>query len=287
MSVMKKYSYILVVLAAAFFASCEKTLDLEYDNASDAIMVVEGNVSNDGIYVYVNGLSNVTDSVNSKGLADAIVTVSGSDGYEEQLEFGEGRYFSPTNAKGVSGVTYTLHVKRGNNECYAKSTMPELTPIDSVEFKWMPIFADVNIFMLYVYLTDNPDSTNYYFYNVSRDGKTVEFHCAPDEGLSDEYNSFYIGLNSEKSWKENEKEKQKLHGLEKSNRLYSGNKFEVALRTVDYNTYRYFSSGDFNGNGVNPTTNLVGNNCVGYFSAYAVDKRTMVMPEYEEALKMQ
>lgn len=283
---MKKYSYILALLAAALFASCEKTLELEYDDADSNVLVVQGNVSNEGIYVYVNGLSSVTDSVRSNGVGDALVTVSGSDGYEEQLVFGDGRYYSPTNATGVAGVTYTLHVKRGNSECYAKSTMPELTPIDSVEFKWMPIFADVNIFMLYIYLTDNPDSTNYYFYNVSRDGKNVEFHCAPDEGLSEKYNSFYIGLNSKKSWEENEKEKVELHGLEKKNRLYGGNKFEVSLRTVDYNTYRYFSSGDFNGNGVNPTTNLVGYNCLGYFSAYSVDKLPMEMPMYEDALKM-
>lgn len=277
----------MAVMVAALFASCEKTLELDYDTASEEILVVQGNVSNDGVYVLVNRLSNVTDSISTEGLPDAEVSVTGSDGYEETLVFGDGRYYSPTNAVGVPGVTYTLHVKRGNNECYAKSTMPEPTPIDSVKYKWLKMIGDMDIFMLYIYFTDDPATDNYHFYSVERNGKTVRFYCAPDEGLSDVYNYRYIDLTTKMEWKEDEKEKKKLFGMEKSDVLYGGDNFEVSLRSVDKKTYRYFSSGDSNERGVNPETNLVGKNCVGYFSAYSVDKRSMVMPSYDEALKMQ
>ncbi len=283
---MKKLNYILAIMAGALFASCEKTLELDYDKAGEEVLVVQGNVSNEGIYVTLNALSNVTDSVSTCGLDGAEVSVAGSDGYEETLVYGDGRYYSPTNAVGVPGVTYTLHVKRGANECYAKSTMPNPTPIDSVRYKWLEMFGDVDIFMLYIYFNDNPDTEDYHLYSVERNGKTVRFYCAPDEGLSDVYNYRYIDLNTKLEWKEDEREKKEFHGMERTDVIYGGNSFNVSLRTVDKNTYRFFSSGDFNGSGVNPTSNLVGNNCVGYFSAYSVDKRSMVMPTYDEALKM-
>lgn len=273
---MKKYIILISLLLVAAFSSCEKTLDIDYDDV-EPLLVVQGNVSNYGIRVYVNNSSDMKDTINKAGLPDAEVILSGSDGYEEQLEFGDGLYFSPSNAKGKPGVTYTLHVKHGGRECYAKSTMPEIVDIDSTCFKWMPIIGDVDIFMLNVYLTDKPDREDYYYCELLRDGKRVKRTYTSDSGLSDEYNYFYIGLISRNHWKTEEEEKAKTGKVE-DYILYGGDRFTISLRNTTKEAHHFLTTGGDNSDGVNPESNLVGDNCLGYFSVYAESRVDMVYP---------
>lgn len=279
---MKKNILVFTVLAAAMLmgAACTKTLEMDYDEI-EPMLVVQGNVSTDGMLVYLRHHSNMADTMNKEGVPGALVTIAGSDGFEETLEYGDGRYYSPSNAKGVPGVTYTLRVECEGKVCHAQSTMPAPVDIDSVRWDWMPIINDVSIRIAKVFLTDDPSTTDYYYLEMTRDGKVMKTGVSSDGGLSEAYNYFNWGMTS-KNNQETEEEELKKTGKRKGDVLYAGDRLTISLRTLDWSAFHYFATVEENGKGVNPESNLQGEGCLGYFSAYGVSHANVVFPSVNE-----
>ena len=279
---MKKQIISLFAATASllFAASCTKTLDLDYDEI-EPLLVVQGNVSNYGMKVFVGHHSNMRDTVNKDCYTDAEVSIAGDDGFSEKLEYADGYYVSPSNAKGVEGVTYTLHVKRGNKECYAESTMPTTVAIDSFKWDWLPIINDIEIRVLNIYLNDDPDVDNYYFLEMLRDGDIMKNAVASDFGLEPPFNYFNWGISSRNHLEDEEKERQKT-GKRKKDILYVGDGISIRLRSIDWNAFHYLTTAEENEKGINPETNLKGENCVGYFSAYGEYRINTTFPSLDE-----
>lgn len=274
MDIMKKLTIKLLTLMLLTFmsSSCTKTLDIDYDNESPLI-VVDGEVSNEGIIVHLSRTSNMTDTINIQGFGGATVSVSGSDGYSEQLAFrSDGWYHSPTKAKGKPGVTYTLRIQKGDTVCTAQSTMPDVVPIDSVRFRWMNIINNVNIRMLQIFYTDPQDTVNYYSTCIYRNGKNFKWTHNDDKGWSPFYNFQYIGIMGKEEADDAEKEKADK-GTIKDDILYEGDKVVIELRNIDKGAYDYIYTASLNtSSAINPTTNLHGKYCLGYFSAFSLSK---------------
>lgn len=271
---MKHYISALLVLMAVAITSCTKTIEIDYDEI-DPLLVVQGDISDNGMRVYLNKTSNMTDTVGKAGLPGAVVTVTGSDGFEETFEYGDGVYYSPSNAVGVPGVTYKLHIVYEDKECTAESTMPERVDIDSVAFCWQPIINDIDIQMMKVYITDDPDVANYFYLSILRNNKTVEYTSSSDDGLTNFFNYISMGISS-RNMIEDEADERKKTGIVKGDVLYAGDRIKVELRSCDYNFYHYLSTGSHNSDGVNPEGNIVGDGFLGSFSAYSTSNVEMV-----------
>ncbi len=261
----------LILLAG----SCQKTLDLDYDNRTP-LLAVEGGICNTGVKVTLRYTTNMKDSMNRKGVPGATVLLSGSDGYSEQLSYGDGYYYSPTNAKGTPGVTYSLQITKNDTVITAQSTMPRIIPLDSVKFTWMHIINDVYMRMCRAYYQDNTSEDNYYFLGISRDGDMFNWMDYTDENWSSLFNYQLSGLMMKNEWEDAEKEK-KNNGTLQSDILYVGDKVKIEMRTLDKATYHYFYTAGLNtNNGVDPESNLSGKGCVGYFSAYGTSSISLI-----------
>lgn len=263
---------ILCCIFAAASTSCEKTLDVDYDDISP-LLVVEGNVSNEGVRVYLKETRDMTDSITQNWVTDATVSISGSDGYNETLVFGESFYYSPSNYTGVPGVTYTLNVTHKDRHCTAKSTMPQATDIDSVWFKWVHFIGDVYIRTCYIHFQDDPTTSDYYMVTIRKN--TELYHdiltqdVFDDRQMDETYNFIHKGIMSKNDWEDAMSQPDVIQ----SDIIYPGDAGYVELRSIDIDAFKYLNSGEKNqSQAVNPKTNLVGNDCIGYFSAFYTSK---------------
>src|SRR5688500_4405377 len=102
---------IIVILMAAIFISCEKTVDLKYKGNQSKI-VIEGDITNETgpYFVKITKSINLSNTGNYPTIDNAVVTISDNAGNSETLSpQGNGVY--RTNAiAGVPGRTYTLTV---------------------------------------------------------------------------------------------------------------------------------------------------------------------------------
>lgn len=261
---------------AAFFSGCRKTLELEYDNVPSKL-VVNAEVSNVEMKVLLTRTSDMTEPMDNTPVKDAIVSIKGDDGFEEVLAFAEdGFYRSTTEAYGRPGVTYTLRIQCHDTICTAQSKMPGYVPVDSIVFSWVPILGDIEIRTVQMYLNDPQDEENFYYAKIVRDGDVMYRALYDDSGMKGEADNIMKGLMGKSEWEDAEKEK--ANGAEPEDDIvYVGDLLDFEVRMIDRDAYLYLSSLSTNtSSAVNPTTNLKGNGCLGYFSAFAVSMQSLV-----------
>ena len=91
---MKQFIYIIICIMA--LSACTKEIDFDF-HEEDPVVVIEGQVTNEGRWVTVSRSRSVTDSVHSRCLPGAYITINGDDGLTTELTYDEAtnRYFSP------------------------------------------------------------------------------------------------------------------------------------------------------------------------------------------------
>ena len=261
------------MIAAALLSACTKEIDFDF-HEEDPVVVIEGQVTNEGRWVTVSRSRSVTDSVHSRCLPGAYITINGDDGLTTELTYDEAtnRYFSPV--PGEPGNTYFLNMFFEGVQYKASSTMPPAAIINTSEFSWMPMMGERMLCYEMTGVDPQPDVRNYYWFRMHRlshhphlkdKRQTAPFSwdlfddrgCPPGTIIMD-----WMLMSEKKMDEDDEKDWDRI--------LYDGDRVTVTLMAVDPKVYNYLAElGAGQYHGANPHSNISGG-CLGYFAAGSI-----------------
>lgn len=271
---MNLFKYIVLIIIAFALLSCEKIIEIDL-NSTNAVLVVEGNIT-DGpgpYYIKLTTTGNYFDTNIFPVVSDAVVTISDNAGNSEILVYMDTGYYKTTVLQGVPGRTYTLKISTDGKNYQAVSTMPYPALFDSLNYQEQidygygdgggenphsGEFTKKIRYMVYTYVTDDPNATNYYRYRVYKND-TLERRS--NYILDDTY---YNGQMIE---------------MPMWGQLFDkGDSASIQLLSIDKSAYDYYTTlgnATNGGGGImgappdNPISNI-DNEALGYFAAYSV-----------------
>jgi hypothetical protein len=256
-------------LMLVLFASCEKVIDLELNNAEKKY-VVEAIVTDQPgtARVMITQTKNFDENNNFPGISGAIVKVTESGGPATLFnETSPGVYESSTLA-GVSGKTYDLSVAINGNNFTASCAMP----------------VTVNFDTLYV--------TDELLFTETRKIANVEYRDPPGRGNSYRFiqyvnrlkEDFLMIQNDDYTDGRNINSKLFFFTDEDKHKIKSGDTLRIDMLCIDPAIYKYWFSLDRSASGQsgqatpsNPVTNMKGG-ALGYFTAQTLQTKTMIVP---------
>lgn len=259
----KERLFMGIVLIASTFSSCEKEIDVNLHSV-DPHILIEGIVKQDSLArVKVSHTLDFNNQAGYPFLKGAIVKLSDNTGYAETLQQDTTGWYVAENLKGEVGKTYNLSVTYDNTEYTAISHMPPQVEIDSLSLYDFP-FNDYPFPM--VHFKDPLGSANqYYLFEVFINGKqhtdgSVNLYTA--EHTDGNYIRRVLFLRSN----------------DDDTDLYTkGDTLLVEMQSVDKGAFTFFETWSRIDNTMNnPTSNITGG-ALGYFNAYAFDKKSIVV----------
>jgi hypothetical protein len=258
-------------MSLLLFCACEKPIDIDL-NSSDPKIVIEGGIS-DGqgsFTVKLTRSMNFDESHEFPAVSDALVKISDNAGNIEVLHEVSAGIYATTTMRGIPGRTYALEVTDDGEVYTAISTMPSPVHIQSASIeKGISVPFEISAKFL-----DPPGIANYYRLKqvIERGGSSAII--VDDDRLQDGstitlllplvVGDFGNGPPA----------------------LRSGDSVTVVLQSIDKNVYEYLRMlNELQQEGLlgepassaNPTSNI-SNGALGYFNAYAVTTKTIVVP---------
>ena len=262
----------LIVLAAVL-SSCQKVVSIDLNKANPQ-MVIEGIVTDqsapDSVVLSKTG-NYFEPSLYFPPVPNALVTISDDRGTVDTLKEDNPGTYRSSAIVGIPGTSYMLTVAAGGKVYNAVSTMPEKVTMDSVYATPFRAFDGDVGYYLYILFKDPPTPGNYYRVNLS-----INRPLPPDSITGERYHLF-----SDKLTNGNEVTLRMRTGRS----VVTGDTLTVELLCIDQASYDYFRTlnniltsdrAPTSLAPTNPNTNLT-NGSLGYFSAYTIDKRTIVL----------
>tara|TARA_B100000809_G_C15100574_1_gene516753 strand:+ start:1032 stop:1820 length:789 start_codon:yes stop_codon:yes gene_type:complete len=246
------------------FITCEKEIDLDLKESPE-LFVIEG-IVHDNLGDNLVALSKTRTYDNNGAIeivSGASVKITDNLGTVYSLyEITPGVYTDST-LLGVSGRSYNLDVNINGNIISASSVMSPRIEIDSLTYDEIPNFGgdDELEYSILCHFTDPLNVINFY--------RMKSF-------LGDDQLDGYVNWNDDAI-------DGTSTGLPVFNVTYlAGEYATIQLLSVDEPNFRYFvglalsQEGEVPGN---PESNLIGENAVGYFGAYAKSEVTIIIGE--------
>ena len=263
--------------------SCQKEIELDYRDI-EPVVSIEGRVTNEQVYVLITRTRSMNDSVKSRGIGGAVVTISSEDGTEQLVYDARDGYYRPASGmKGVPGRTYRLDVTLDGHQYAASSTMPRQAPIVSTQFIWQSLL-DNGMLMYEMWASDpEPDMRNYYWYRVDRRAKdpkvrqkqgtdAYRWSSFDDRGAINARIYRDIMCVNEEMMDGQDIEDDQLKSI-----LFDGDTITLQLMTIDRAMFEYYQSLSVGQRmGANPISNISGG-CLGYFAAGSVSHADTVI----------
>ena len=259
---------IIIILVAAIFIGCEKTVDLNYKGNQSKI-VIEGDITNEAgpYFVKITKSINLSNTESYPTIDNAVVAISDNAGNMETLSpQGNGEY--RTNAiAGVPGRTYTLTVIAESQTYTAQSTMPASVLLDSIKVEQFTFGGDIERNIIPVY-ADPIAKGNTYRFVLSVNNEIINQHFVQNDAVTNGV------VNT-----------QQLEADDNIVKLKPGDSITINMQCIDNRVALYYTTlalmGD-NGPGGgttpnNPPTNI-SNGALGVFSAHTVQKKSKVAP---------
>lgn len=264
-----KYMSMLIV-GAIGICSCEKVIDVKLNDAENQL-VIEGGITDQSGQQVIKISKSVpyTNSNIYPAVTGASVVVTSDNGQSWTFtESTPGTYtFGPL--KGETGRTYSLKATVNGAIYTASSTMPVAVVIDDLDVKEFN-FGDENQKQAQVHYKDPAGVANYYRFVMKVNGTQSKQVYTENDRLTDGRDVpsvlFYNGNNDD------------------DDELKTGDNVDIEMQCIDKNMFTYWytlsqQSQNGPGGGItpgNPPSNIVGN-ALGYFSAYTVSKKQMVV----------
>jgi hypothetical protein len=278
---MRKLLYIVSLLLVV--VACQKEIELDYRDI-EPVVSIEGRVTNGQVYVLITRTRSMNDSVKSRGIGGAVVTISSEDGTEQLVYDARDGYYRPASGmKGVAGRTYRLDVTLDGHQYAASSTMPRQAPIVSTQFIWQSLL-DNGMLMYEMWASDpEPDVRNYYWYRVDRRAKdpkvrqkqgtdAYRWSSFDDRGAINARIYRDIMCVNEEMMDGQDIEDDQLKSI-----LFDGDTITLQLMTIDRAMFEYYQSLSVGQRmGANPISNISGG-CLGYFAAGSVSHADTVI----------
>ncbi len=259
-------------------SSCQKVISVDLNQTNPQI-VIEGLVNDQGgtdsVVINMTG-DYFTPSLYFQPVTNATVVISDNAGNVDTLkEVTSGDYYS-TSPSGIPGRTYSLKVVSNGKEYDAVSSMPQKVKIDSLyNLPSINTFGESG-YDFYVTFKDPPQPGNYYriiphvssLPTDSISGGRGGTFIVDDEFTNGNEITFRFGIRNNPTRK-----------------LGPGDTVKVDLLSIDKATYDYYytlrniiaaDQSPTSLSPANPNTNLT-NGSLGYFSAYAMDSRTIII----------
>lgn len=267
---MKRINIILLSVLTVFsFASCEKVIDINLDNA-EPVLIASGYISDEpGPYIINLSQTINYDQPNTfPEISGAIVTLKDDNGANETLtETAPGEY-STTTIMGTPGRTYSLNINYDGEDYNASVKMAEPIIIDSVRIEAISLPNGEEAPLLTTYFQDPPGEKNYYYLNYLINGEdSGDFSFLSDDlrdgdeitvgTISDDYEDVKIG-----------------------------DTITVQLQCIDASMYEFYTTREAletAGNGGpgasspnNPIPNITGK-VLGYFKVYSQTEKDFII----------
>ncbi len=263
---LSKYIFHFIAPVLLLF-SCNKEQIIELDLSSAPVQyVIEACVTDEAkpYSVHITQSVNFDQANDFPAVQGALVIISDNAGQIDTLVEKSAGWYETREAKsGVSGQTYTLQVWINGKLFMAKSTMPYVVPFDDLSAINLPFGGDNTLVLMPIFKDPAGLGNNYQFVQ-SNNGKRLPNIFVMDDRNNDgsQISSLLIAPDLETN---------------------IGDTITVEMRNIDRATYKYFVALDAsNGNGpnasvpANPDNNFEGA-CLGYFSAYTVQRRTLIV----------
>jgi hypothetical protein len=266
--------FVLTFFSTGWFLSgCQQVVSIDLNTANPRV-VVEGNIKDQpgpySVFLSMTG-SYFDTTLATPPISHAQVVITDNLGNRDTLkEVINGTYQSSTLI-GVSGRTYMLSVKADGKEYMASSSMPTKVFIDSLYALPRHGLGGESGYDIYVIFKDPPELGNYYRINARSSA------MIPTDSIDGRrYRLFTDKL---------------TNGNEMTERIRAGKNVSVGdtitieLRSIDKATYDYFHtlsdilSSDRSPTSLspaNPNSNISGD-ALGYFAAYTVDTKQIVL----------
>lgn len=270
------YKKIILLVHLVLFVACEEVIEVELDDA-DPQIVIEAKVSDnpDNNKAFITLSTDFYEPSDYENISEAEVIVTEVNGESYVFSETSSGLYTSDNLTASVGSFYSIAVNYNDITYSAQSTLKQKLTIDSLQItEEEGRFSDDLRYEIHCYFQDNPGYEDYarlkvYVNGEERDGVTT-YDDRLSDGNSIEFNRFQI---------EQEDDEDKLH---------SGDLITIELLTIDEATYEYFSTlsdvlassgegGMMSGSApANPTTNW-DNDALGYFSAYSVDTKSIII----------
>lgn len=251
------------------FTSCLEEMDLKYTIDTDPQLVIEGFVTNKqpSCKVYVSESVNMSDSIDSRKINDAIVIISDNIGNSEILTLTDNGIFQSKNIEGKIGRTYKIKVIHNNNTYEAEEIMRNIPKLDSIyiqEIKDNEIYNDGKYLFVKISSSEKDDI---FFRTIISENDSV-YSEYRDLAIFD---SSFSGANTEIAipYPFETKDTITLATYSITERVYN---FLL--------TYQEFTMGENSlsiAQSQNPPSNISGG-CLGYFQVSAIRHDTIVIP---------
>ncbi|GAO41982.1 DUF4249 domain-containing protein [Flavihumibacter petaseus] len=262
-----KPSFIFYLSLLAFATSCEKVIHVDTDTAATKL-VIEGTISNQADRepeVRISTTKAIDDNNNFIGVSGAAVTISDDNGNTWPLAEGDQGIYQTAAFTGAPGKTYHLSVTVNGQQFTASSTMPAtLVPLDSLDVTEMN-YGDGMQKTVRPYFNDPAGQANYYRLVQYANQEQVKKIFIQNDELSDGKTISWEMMNPDGD-------------------LRQGDDVQVDLLCIDEPAYKYWytllmgATGENQGpTPSNPVTNIQGG-ALGYFSAYSVSTKSIIIP---------
>lgn len=262
---------VICLVGLGILTSCEKEIDIDL-NSSNPQLIIEANINDDlGPYeVRLSRSLNFSDTQNFPSEESALVIITDLAGVVDTLtHIGGGRYLT-SDIQGISGHTYKLEVQLGNDVFSAKTTMPEKILMDSLRFERVEgfVFTSGVRYLAVPVFTDPVALGNSYRHIQTVNGEMDRSYAVSNDNIGN-------GDINERPIRSFDVE------------IVEGDVVELEMRCISTEIYNYFftlSQIESNGPGggttpTNPPSNIIGDNCQGYFSAHTVQRITKIVTE--------
>jgi len=244
--------------------ACQKVIDVDLNSAAPQI-VIEGNINDSpgSYYVTLSKTINFDQPNNFPPVIGAHVVMSDTVGTSELLtETTSGKYRTSI-IQGIPGRRYTLDVISEGKEYIATSTMPAPVILDSLKLENILVGPD-RAWVFDVHFKDSAGVKSYYRFVETRNSIISQRFFLYDDRIQDGESIKYTLT---------------------PDTLHDRDTVVIFLQVIDKGVYDYFRTASQISNGrgsqsaspANPLSNF-SNGALGYFSAYAVRSRRLVIP---------
>jgi len=263
----------MLLLSAATMAGCQQVVSIDLNKANPHI-VIEGNVTDQqGPYVVkISKTGNYFEpTLSFPAVTGAAVVVTDDGGQADTLRETEAGTYESTTLRGIAGRTYALTVVAEGETYQASSSMPAKVFIDTLYSVYRPSGRGGSGYDIYITFRDPPEPGNYYRLNATSS------RPIPSDSIDGERYRLY----TDKLTNGNEMQER----IRAGDNVLAGDTITVDLLAIDQASYDYFNTlrdilqSDQAATSLapaNPNSNI-SNGSLGYFAAYTVDTRKIVI----------
>lgn len=279
--VKKSVSYLLMLVLAVNFISCEEVIDIDLRD-SQPVLVIQAELGDDRNTqtVYLDRTVPFSASSNSEPVSGASITIRweldevGGGGFGTMPNYPAGQevsyeevrpgVYQVSNYRGLEGVKYILHISLNGEEYEAASVMPRAVKIDSIGALRSTLFGGDRLVVAVKY-QDPIGVENYYRYKLSRNGVPMRTILVRNDKFND-------GRMVE----------QNLFDFD--DEFSMNDAIEVQQQSVNKEVFDFFSAILENNPGAAAPANppsMFGEGTIGYFSAYSADRASVTIIDAE------